>query len=131
LLKVQIGLASRTAEEQDVAVRVLELETTQAVMGVLQWLGKLDIARRKFGRQRIRIRNVKVSVPTCRGLSLVVSVRRKNTFFEIATTLVAGDMPSTVEFLGHFVASASRRGVSGDTVSAGLLVCACHVGIAH
>src|SRR6266849_8536426 len=53
----------RTTEEQDIAVGVLELETTQTVISVLQWLGKLDIARRKFGRQCIRIRDVKVSVP--------------------------------------------------------------------
>src|SRR5258707_3265319 len=41
-------------------------------MCVFEWFRKLDMARRKFGRQRIRIRNVKVSVPTCRGLSIVV-----------------------------------------------------------
>ena len=62
----------RTTEKQDVAIAVLELEPTQPVMSVLEWFRKLDIARRKFGRQRIRIRNVKVSVPTCRWLSLVV-----------------------------------------------------------
>ena len=39
----------RTTEKQDVAIAVLELETTQAVMGVLQWFGELDIARSKFG----------------------------------------------------------------------------------
>lgn len=41
-------------------------------MSVFEWFRKLDTTRRKFGRQRIRIRNVKVSVPTCRGFSLVV-----------------------------------------------------------
>src|SRR5436305_6399735 len=38
----------------------------------LQWLGKLDIARSKFGRQCIRVRNTKVSVPAGRRLSLVI-----------------------------------------------------------
>src|SRR5256885_8078743 len=55
--------SSRTTEEQDIAVAVLELETSQTVISILQWFGKLDIARGKFGRQCIRIRDVKVSVP--------------------------------------------------------------------
>src|SRR5258707_9928413 len=59
-------------EKQDVAVRVLELESSKAVVSVLQWLGKLDIARSKFGRQCIRVWNIKVSVPPGRRLSLVV-----------------------------------------------------------
>ena len=53
----------RTTEEQDIAVDVFEFETPQTVMGVLQWLRKLDITRSKFGCQCIRIRDVKVSVP--------------------------------------------------------------------
>jgi hypothetical protein len=42
-------------------------------MSVFEWFRKLDVARRKFGRQRIRIRNVKVSVPAGRGLSLAIA----------------------------------------------------------
>jgi hypothetical protein len=42
--------SSRAAEEQDVAVRVLELETAQTVMSIFQWFRELDIARSKFGR---------------------------------------------------------------------------------
>src|SRR5689334_3932212 len=64
--------SSRTTEEQDIAVGVLELETPQAVIIVFQWFGKLDIARSKFGRQCIGIWNVKVRVPTGGRLSLVV-----------------------------------------------------------
>src|SRR5437667_2841346 len=62
----------RTTEEQDIAVDVLELETTQTVMRVLEWLGKLDIARSKFGRERIRIRDIQVSVPAGCRVSLAV-----------------------------------------------------------
>jgi len=41
-------------------------------MSVFEWFRKLDIAGRKFHCQRIRIRNIKISIPTCRGLSHVV-----------------------------------------------------------
>src|SRR6185312_12452925 len=62
-------------EEQDIAVGVLELETAQSVMSVFQRLEKLDIARSKFGRQCIRIRDVNECVPagdTFFDVSLVV-----------------------------------------------------------
>jgi hypothetical protein len=65
----------RTTEKQDIAVGVLELETTQTVSSVFQWLGKLDIARSKFGRQCVRIRDVNECVPagdTFFDVSLVV-----------------------------------------------------------
>src|SRR5947207_2436024 len=52
-----------TTEKQDVAIGVLELETTQTIVRVLERFRKLYIARSEFGRQRIRVRNVKVSVP--------------------------------------------------------------------
>src|ERR1051325_9934422 len=42
---------TRTAEKQDIAVGVLELESAQAVIGVFERFEKLDIARRKFCRQ--------------------------------------------------------------------------------
>src|SRR5436305_183629 len=66
------GSSPRTTEEQDIAVGVLELETAQTVVSVLQRLGKLDIARSKFSRQGIRIRDVKVCVPAGPRLSPVV-----------------------------------------------------------
>src|ERR1041384_839458 len=53
----------RTTEKQDVAVSVFELETTQTVISVFQGLGKLDIARSKFGRQCVRIRDANECVP--------------------------------------------------------------------
>src|SRR6185369_16363838 len=53
----------RTTEKQKIAVGVLELEATQTVFGVFQWLEKLDIARSKFGRQCVRIRNDDECVP--------------------------------------------------------------------
>src|SRR2546427_13001327 len=40
--------SSRTTEEQDIAIGVLELEATQTVISVFQRLGKLDITRSKF-----------------------------------------------------------------------------------
>src|SRR6185503_16086780 len=62
-------------EEQDIAVGVLQLKTTQTVISVFQWLGKLDIARSKFGRQCVRIRDVNECIPagdTLFDVSLVV-----------------------------------------------------------
>jgi hypothetical protein len=64
-----------TTEKQNIAVGVLELETTQPVIRVFQWLGKHDIARSKFGRQCVRIRDVNECVPagdTFFDVSLVV-----------------------------------------------------------
>ena len=52
-----------TTEKQDVSVGVLELESTQTIIVVLEWLGKLDIARREFCCQRVRIGDVEVRVP--------------------------------------------------------------------
>jgi hypothetical protein len=44
-------------------------------MRVLEWFRKLDVARGKLCGQCIRIRNVKVGVPTGRWFSLVVGKR--------------------------------------------------------
>src|SRR5579862_625363 len=55
---------ARTAKKQNVAVGVLELESTQAIMGIFEWFGKLHMARRKFCCQRVRIGNTEVRVPT-------------------------------------------------------------------
>src|SRR5687768_14210532 len=53
----------RTTKKQEVAVGVLDLETTQTVMSVFQWREKLDIARSKFGRECVRIRDDNECVP--------------------------------------------------------------------
>src|SRR5262245_49931402 len=53
-----------TTEKQDIAVGVLELETAHTVFSVCKRLENLDIARSKFGRQCIRVRDVDVCVPT-------------------------------------------------------------------
>lgn len=37
------------AEEEDVAIGVFELKAAQAIVGVLEWLGKLDVAGGEFG----------------------------------------------------------------------------------
>lgn len=47
-------LPSRAAEEQYVAVRVPELEASQAIMGVLERHGEGNAARAELCRQRIR-----------------------------------------------------------------------------
>src|ERR1039458_1931353 len=41
-------------------------------MRVIEWLRKLDVPRGKLRGQCIRIRNIKVGIPPCRWLSLVV-----------------------------------------------------------
>src|SRR5215212_641216 len=53
----------RTTEKQNILVSVLEFESTQTVIVVLQWLSELDIPRREFCCQRVRIGDVEVSVP--------------------------------------------------------------------
>ena len=52
-------------EEQQIAISILDFKSTQTIIGVilLEWLKKLDIARREFRRQCIRIWNMKEGVP--------------------------------------------------------------------
>ena len=54
----------RSAEEEDVSVRVLELEPTQAIVVVTESAKELHAPRRVFLRQRVRIGNVDVGVPS-------------------------------------------------------------------
>jgi hypothetical protein len=56
-------LMNEDGRKQHVAVSVLECESAQTIIVVLEWLKKLDMARREFGCQRVRIGDVKVSVP--------------------------------------------------------------------
>ena len=53
----------RTPEEQYISVSVPDFKSPQPIIVVLEWLKKLNITRRKLCRQRIRIRDIKVSVP--------------------------------------------------------------------
>src|SRR5215217_5497109 len=53
----------RTTERQNVAVSVPEFESTQPIIGIFEWFGKLDIARRELCRQRVWIRDMEVRVP--------------------------------------------------------------------
>src|SRR5215470_9699145 len=91
---------TRMTEKQDIAVGVLKLETTQTVISVFQWLGKLDIARSKFGRQRVRIRDVNECVPagdTCFDVSLVVRQwSHANVFEQDLRTAPANDAEEDV-----------------------------------
>src|SRR5262249_22659101 len=70
------GSRAGTTEKQDVAVGVLELESPQAITRILEWFGELDTARREFCRQRIRIGNIEVGVPTSDTLLNVSRVVR-------------------------------------------------------
>ena len=47
-LHIVTALGPRTTEKQDVAVPVFEFESTQAIMRVLEWFRKLDVARGKL-----------------------------------------------------------------------------------
>src|SRR6267142_6964040 len=64
-------------EEQHIAVSVLEFKSPQTIIGivVLEWSKKLNIARREFCRQCIRIWDMKVSIPA------------GNTFFDISRVI--------------------------------------------
>ena len=55
--------STRTAEKQEIAVGVFDFETTQTVVSVFQRCEKLYVARRKFGRQCVRIRNAQERIP--------------------------------------------------------------------
>src|SRR5215213_2912569 len=61
-LSLRVNL-SRAAEEQNVSIRVLELEASKAVVRVLEWLGELNAARQVLCRQCIGIRHLDVGVP--------------------------------------------------------------------
>src|SRR5215469_10722552 len=52
-----------TTKKQNIAVSVLEFESTQAIPGIFEWLEKLNIARRELRRQRIGIGDLEVGVP--------------------------------------------------------------------
>ena len=51
------------AKEQHVSVGVLEFESTQTIIVVLERLKELDTTRKEFGRQRVRIGDLEVSIP--------------------------------------------------------------------
>jgi hypothetical protein len=55
---------SGPAEEENVAIRVLEFEATQAVVGVFQGFGERDLTRSEFGRQGVRIWDLKKCIPS-------------------------------------------------------------------
>jgi nucleoid DNA-binding protein len=75
-------LNRRTAEKQNVAVCVLELESTQSIIGVLDGFGKLDVARREFRCQRVRIGDIEVRVPSRPGVSFRVRKRSDTDILE-------------------------------------------------
>src|SRR5262245_49618154 len=54
---------TRTTKKQEIAVGVLEFKSTQTVIRVSQRLEKLHIARSKFGRQCVRLRDGNEGVP--------------------------------------------------------------------
>src|ERR1041385_7413891 len=66
----------RPPEKQNIPIRVLEFESTQAITRILDWHKKLDIAGRELCRQRIRIGDVDVRVPAGNALFDVPCVVR-------------------------------------------------------
>jgi hypothetical protein len=50
-----MAIINEDDQKQYVAVDVLEFESTQAIIGIFEWFGKLDVARRELCRQRVRI----------------------------------------------------------------------------
>src|SRR5580765_959682 len=55
-------------EEQHIAISVLDFKSPQTITVILEWMKKLDIARRELCRQCIRIRDIKVGVPAGNAL---------------------------------------------------------------
>src|SRR6266404_1856387 len=70
------SLCPGTSKKQNVTVGVLEFESTQSVMCIFEWLGKLDSARRKFRSQSVRIGNINISVPWRAAITHVPRVVR-------------------------------------------------------
>src|SRR5437773_596002 len=66
-------------EEQQIAVSILHFKSPQTILGVilLEWLKKLDIARREFRRQCIRIWDMKEGVPAGNTLLDISRVVRR------------------------------------------------------
>src|SRR4029450_5394584 len=60
----------------NIAVRVLEREPTQTVMGIREWLPELDIARGILGRECVWVWNIEIRVPSCDSLLDVSRVVR-------------------------------------------------------
>src|ERR1700745_3880711 len=58
-----MAIINEDDQKQYVAVNVLEFESTQAIIGILEWLGKRDFARRELCRQPVRIGDMEVGVP--------------------------------------------------------------------
>src|SRR6185295_10930640 len=56
-------MSQSATEEQDIAIGVLERETTQTVVSVFERFAKLDMTRGKLGRQHVRIGNVNECIP--------------------------------------------------------------------
>src|SRR3954453_14371981 len=60
------------AEEQDVAIEVLDLKPPQPIVRVFERFRELHATRRELGRQRIGIDNRKIRVPSSARSALVV-----------------------------------------------------------
>ena len=66
---------SRPAEEQDVAVGVLDLEAALAVVRILQRYAEGCASRGELGRQRVGVRRMDVGVPSCPAVALRIGER--------------------------------------------------------
>ena len=70
--KSRVLLRIWTAEEQNVAVRVANLETAQTIVRILKRSAELCAAPGKFGSECIGIRCIDKGVPPHVGVTLVV-----------------------------------------------------------
>ena len=66
---------SRTAEKQNVAVRVSELETTQAVVCIREWCAEGRAVIDKFGGKSIGVLRIDKGIPPHGGMTLGIRQR--------------------------------------------------------
>jgi hypothetical protein len=64
------------AKEEDVAVRICELEASKAVGGIFEWRAECESLRSEFVTDSVRIGRVDESVPTEVMMARVVGNRR-------------------------------------------------------
>src|ERR1035438_2683866 len=64
-----------SAEEQDVSVRITNLEASKTVVGILKRYAKCRSTIRKFDGERIEVWRVNVSIPPHEGMALGVRQR--------------------------------------------------------
>lgn len=82
------GTLSRTAKENDVTVRIANLESAQAVMSILQGLAEYRAQPGKLGGQGIGVGSIDEGVPSYRRMSIRIR-RRRNVLLRLQENLRA------------------------------------------